>query len=64
MKKTKSDFVSRPHFKLHFKKFGVYFLNSYTFDFIPRFFLYNGKHLFDIGITLLGWNVVFQWRRF
>ena len=62
MKKIKSDFVSRPHFKLVFKKFGVYFLNSYTFDVIPRFFLYNGKYLFDIGITFLGWNIIFQWR--
>ena len=62
MKKIKSDLIIRPHFKLVFKKFGVYFLNSYTFDLIPRFFLYNGKYLFDIGITFFGWNVIFQWR--
>ena len=60
--KINTGFNSEIQYRLNFRKFGFCLLNSYSFYIIPRFFAFKLKYLFDVGISFMGWTLIFQWR--
>ena len=60
--KINTNFNSQVEYSLSFRRFGFYLSKSYNFHIIPRFFAIRLKYLFDIGMSFLGWNLLFQWR--
>ena len=64
------SFISRPLTKLYFSNgFGLYVLNSYKFNFFPRFYFSVKKDFWEIGFFLFGlifeimWNKHFAYKK-
>ena len=57
-------FVSKVIKKLTFPNFtGIYILNSYKFNWLPRFFGMKGKYHIECGFNWLGYIIEFQYNR-
>jgi len=61
--KQNNIFLSKVHYRIRFKDFGLYILNSYKFKLFPKFFGIKGKYYIECGINWLGWIIEFQWSR-
>lgn len=59
--KDNNIFVSKVYYRIRFKDFGLYILNSYKFRWTPKFFGMNSKYYIECGINWLGWILEFQW---
>jgi len=56
-------FISKVHYRIKFKDFGLYILNSYKFNWFPKFFGMKNKYYIECGINWLGWLLEFQWSK-
>lgn len=57
-------FVSRPLLKILFNNgAGIYLLNSYRFNLIPRFYFSKHKDHIETGVSFLGLLLEFMWNK-
>jgi hypothetical protein len=56
-------FLSKVHYRIRVKDFGLYILNSYKFRSFPKFFCMKNKYYIECGINWLGWIFEFQWSK-
>lgn len=56
-------FISKVYYRILFKNFGLYILNSYKFNWVPKFFGMNMKYYTECGINWLGWIFELQWSK-
>lgn len=56
-------FISKVHYCIKFKDFGLYILNAYKFNLFPKFFGMKNKYYIECGINWLGCLLEFQWSK-
>jgi len=57
-------FVSQPHYKIVFEDgLGFYILNSYKFNFYPKFYGMFKEEFWELGFNFAGWIFEIQWNR-
>ena len=62
--KDNGHFISKVIIRFFFGKFGgLYILNSYKFNYCPKFYFMNGKYYTEGGINWLGYIFEYQWNR-
>lgn len=61
--KENNLFISKVHYRIKFKDFGLYILNSYKFNWFPKFFGMKNKYYIECGVNWLGWILEFQWSK-
>jgi len=60
----KDVFVSCPYFKIVFNNgLGIYILNSYKFNFVPRFYFNKQKDFFEGGVFLFNFMLDVMWNK-
>jgi hypothetical protein len=60
---SKDIFVSKVYYRIRVKDMGLYILNSYKFNWIPKPFGMKNKYFIECGINWLGWILEFQWSK-
>jgi len=62
---SKDIFVSKVYYRITLKGMGLYILNSFKFNWIPKPFGFGmkNKYFIECGINWLGWIFEFQWNK-
>ena len=56
-------FISKVYYRIRVKDMGLYILNSYKFNWIPKPFGMKNKYFIECGFSWLGWTFEFQWSK-
>jgi len=62
--KDYGHFISKVIIRFFFGKFGgIYILNSYKFNYVPKFYFMNNKYFIEAGINWFGYIFEYQWNK-
>jgi hypothetical protein len=57
-------FISRPYFKVIFENgLGFYILNSFKFNFFPKFYGTFQSTFWEFGLRFTGWTFEVMWNK-
>lgn len=57
-------FVSQPYYKIVFEDgLGFYILNSYKFQWVPKFYGQFHSSFWELGFSFCGWTFEVMWNK-